>query len=76
LTDADNVMIAGAACELHPRALLKAVETEAVKGALREATDRAGDLGVEGVPAVVVDGEVFWGDDRLEEAVEAAGRAG
>ncbi len=74
LTDVDNVMIAGAACELHPRALLKAVETSVVKDALREATDRAGDLGVEGVPAVVVDGEVFWGDDRLEEAVEAAGR--
>jgi len=75
LTDVDNVMIAGAACELHPRALLKAVETEGVKGALREATDRAGDLGVEGVPAVVVDGEVFWGDDRLEDAVEAAARS-
>ncbi|HYH53632.1 MAG TPA: DsbA family protein [Solirubrobacterales bacterium] len=74
LTDVDNVMIAGAACELHPRALLKAVETDIVKGALREATDRAGDLGVEGVPAVVVDGEVFWGDDRLEESVEAAAR--
>ncbi|HEU4737571.1 MAG TPA: DsbA family protein [Solirubrobacterales bacterium] len=72
LTDVDNVMIAGAACELHPRALLKAVETEGVKGALREATDRAGDLGVEGVPSVVVGDEVFWGDDRLEEAVAAA----
>ena len=72
LTEADNVMIAAAACELHPRALLKAVETDAVKGALREATDRAGDLGVEGVPALVVDGQVFWGDDRLEEAVETA----
>jgi len=72
LTDVDNVTIAGAACELHPRALLKAVETEAVKSALREATDRASDLGVEGVPAVVVGDEVFWGDDRLEEAVEAA----
>jgi len=72
LTDVDNVMIAGAACELHPRALLKAVETEGVKSALREATDHAGDLGVEGVPAVVVGEEVFWGDDRLEEAVEAA----
>jgi 2-hydroxychromene-2-carboxylate isomerase len=72
LTEADNVMIAAAACELHPRALLKAVETDAVKGALREATGRAGDLGVEGVPALVVDGRVFWGDDRLEEAVEAA----
>jgi 2-hydroxychromene-2-carboxylate isomerase len=74
LSDPDNVMIAGAACELHPRALLKAVETEVVKTALREATDRAGDLGVEGVPSVVVGDEVFWGDDRLEEAVEAAGR--
>jgi len=72
LTDPDNVMIAGAACELHPRALLKAVQTEIVKGALREATDAAAGLGVEGVPAVVVGGQVFWGDDRLEEAVEAA----
>jgi 2-hydroxychromene-2-carboxylate isomerase len=75
LSDADNVMIAGAACEMHPRALLKAVETKVVKDALREATDRAGDLGVEGVPAVVVGDEVFWGDDRLEDAVEAAARS-
>jgi 2-hydroxychromene-2-carboxylate isomerase len=74
LSDIDNVMIAGAACELHPRALLKAVETDVVKNGLREATDRAGDLGVEGVPAVVVGDEVFWGDDRLEDAVEAAAR--
>jgi 2-hydroxychromene-2-carboxylate isomerase len=72
LTDPDNVMIAGAACELHPRALLKAVQTEIVKSGLREATDAAGDIGVEGVPAVVVGERVFWGDDRLEEAVEAA----
>jgi 2-hydroxychromene-2-carboxylate isomerase len=76
LTEVDNVMIAGAACELHPRALLKAVETEGVKSGLRDATDRAGDLGVEGVPSVVVGDEVFWGDDRLEEAVEAAARTG
>jgi 2-hydroxychromene-2-carboxylate isomerase len=72
LGDPDNVMIAGAACELHPRALLKAVQTEIVKNALREATDGAAALGVKGVPTLVVEGEVFWGDDRLEEAVEAA----
>lgn len=72
LTDPDNVMIAGAACELHPRALLKAVETQSVKGALREATDEAAARGVEGVPALVVGAEVFWGDDRLEAGVEAA----
>ncbi len=68
----DNVLIAAAACELHPRALLKAVETEGVKGALREATDRAAELGVAGVPSLLVGDEVFWGDDRVEEAVSAA----
>jgi 2-hydroxychromene-2-carboxylate isomerase len=73
LTDPDNVLVAAAAAEMHPRAIKVAVGREAVKGALREATDRAGDLGVVGVPSVVVAGEVFWGDDRLEDAAEAAG---
>jgi len=73
LSEPDNVLVAAAACELHPNALLKAVETKQVKTALREATEEAGDLGVTGVPSLVVDGEVFWGDDRVEEAVSAAG---
>lgn len=72
LTQPDNVLVAAAACELHPNAVEKAVGTTAVKGALREATDRAADLGVVGVPSLVVGEEVFWGDDRLEEAIEAA----
>lgn len=72
LTEPENVMIAAAACELHPNALTKAVGTEIVKKALIEATRQAGDVGVTGVPALVVDGRAFWGDDRLEEAVEAA----
>jgi 2-hydroxychromene-2-carboxylate isomerase len=72
LTEPDNVLIAAAACELHPNAVLKAVETSVVKDALREATGRAAELGVTGVPSLVVGEEVFWGDDRLEEAVSAA----
>jgi 2-hydroxychromene-2-carboxylate isomerase len=72
LTDPENVMIAAAACELHPRAVEKAAGTDGVKGALREATDEAAERGVFGVPSLVVGGEVFWGDDRLEEAVAAA----
>jgi 2-hydroxychromene-2-carboxylate isomerase len=68
LTDPDNVLIAAAAAEMHPRAVLSAVERESVKRGLREATELAGDLGVRGVPAIVVGGHVFWGDDRLEEA--------
>jgi len=72
LSDPENVAIAAAACELHPRALLKAVQTEGVKNGLKEATAAAGDRGVFGVPTVLVGEEVFWGDDRLEEAVQAA----
>jgi 2-hydroxychromene-2-carboxylate isomerase len=72
LTELDNVFIAAAACELHPNAVEKAVGTDGVKTALREATERAAELGVVGVPSLVVGGEVFWGDDRLEEAVVAA----
>jgi 2-hydroxychromene-2-carboxylate isomerase len=73
LSDPDNVAIAAAAAEIHPRALRAALDRETVKGRLRDATARAGDLGVRGVPSVVLDGEVYWGDDRLDEAVAAAG---
>jgi 2-hydroxychromene-2-carboxylate isomerase len=72
LSDPDNVAIAGAACELHPRALLKAVATTGVKEELRRVTEEAGALGVRGVPTVLAGGQAFWGDDRLEEAVAAA----
>jgi 2-hydroxychromene-2-carboxylate isomerase len=72
LGDPENVLVAAAACELHPRALLKAAETRAVKDGLREATDAAAERGVIGVPSIAVGNQVFWGDDRLEEAVEAA----
>ena len=76
LTDPENVMIAAAACELHPRAVEQAASRDSVKARLREATDEAGDLGVFGVPSVVVDGEVFWGDDRLEDAAAASAIVG
>jgi 2-hydroxychromene-2-carboxylate isomerase len=72
LSEVDNVLLAAAATEMHPRALLAAIERDAIKVRLREATDRAGDLGVQGVPSVIVRGAVFWGDDRLEEAAAAA----
>jgi 2-hydroxychromene-2-carboxylate isomerase len=72
LSDLDNVAIAAAAAEIHPRALAQAVARDAIKERLRAATERAGDLGVRGVPSVVLGGEVFWGDDRLSEAVAAA----
>jgi len=72
MSDVENVLIAAAACELHPNAVLKGMETQSVKDKLREATEQALERGVEGIPTVAVGDELFWGDDRLEEAVQTA----
>jgi 2-hydroxychromene-2-carboxylate isomerase len=72
LAELDNVLIAAAACELHPNAVTKGVESRSVKDRLRAATDEAAARGVVGVPTVAVGDELFWGDDRLEDAAAAA----
>jgi 2-hydroxychromene-2-carboxylate isomerase len=71
LAELDNVLIAAAAAELHPRAVTKGIESRAVKDALRAATEEAIAHGVEGVPTVRVADQLFWGDDRLEDAAAA-----
>lgn len=40
--------------------------------ALQDATGTAMELGVFGAPSFVVGGEVFWGDDRLDDAIDWA----
>src|SRR3954451_13128229 len=40
LNDDDTILIAAAACEMHPRAVLKALETRGVRDALAEASGR------------------------------------
>jgi 2-hydroxychromene-2-carboxylate isomerase len=71
LSDVENVLIAAAACELHPNAILKALETQSVKDKLREATAEAYERGVRGVPTIAVGDELFYGDDHLEGAASA-----
>jgi 2-hydroxychromene-2-carboxylate isomerase len=56
LGEADNVLIAAAACELHPRAVLTGIETASVAEALAAATRDARRRGVSEVPCAVVDG--------------------
>jgi 2-hydroxychromene-2-carboxylate isomerase len=71
LSDPDNVLVAAAACELHPKAVTVAADSAVVKDALRQATEAAAERGVVGVPTVAVGEQLFWGDDRLEEAARA-----
>jgi 2-hydroxychromene-2-carboxylate isomerase len=74
LSDVDNVLIAAAACELHPTAVLKGIEMQSTKDRLRERTREAYERGVRGVPTVAVGGELFWGDEHLEDAAAALQR--
>jgi 2-hydroxychromene-2-carboxylate isomerase len=69
---ADNVLIAAAACELHPRAVTQAAARDSVARALGDATALAAQRGVRDVPAVwLPDGSVFHGDDALDGAAQA-----
>jgi 2-hydroxychromene-2-carboxylate isomerase len=72
LEDDDAVVLAAAACEMHPSAVLKAVRLRSVGEALEEATASAARRGVRDVPAVwTPSGRVFHGDAELPFAAEA-----
>jgi 2-hydroxychromene-2-carboxylate isomerase len=71
LSDPDSVVIAAAACEMHPAAVLKAAELRSVREELARATAAAAAAGVRDVPAVRVGDQVLHGNDGLDAAAEA-----
>ena len=72
LSQPDNVLIAAAACEMHPSAVLKAAGLRLIADRLDAATAVATARGVRDVPALwVPGGEVFLGDEALDRAARA-----
>jgi 2-hydroxychromene-2-carboxylate isomerase len=69
LSQRDDVLIAGAACELHPAALIKGAELRSTRERLAAATAAARAAGVRDVPALQVGDRIFHGDRSLETAV-------
>lgn len=63
-------------CGAAPEVWLAAAEKPGTKAQLRANTDRARALGVFGAPSFVVNDELFWGDDRLEDALAWASATG
>jgi 2-hydroxychromene-2-carboxylate isomerase len=53
---------------------LDRAETDETKARLRAQTEAAQQRGIFGAPSFVVDGELFWGNDRLEDALAWAQR--
>jgi 2-hydroxychromene-2-carboxylate isomerase len=71
LTQLEGVLRVAEAAGVEADAVREGVGRPEIKQRLREATDAAIAAGVTGVPAVVVGGRVFWGDDQLEAAAAA-----
>ena len=72
LAEPENVLAAGRAAGLDAGEVSAALDDPEIKDQLRRYTDEAIERGAVGVPTVAVGDELFWGDDRLEEAAAAA----
>jgi 2-hydroxychromene-2-carboxylate isomerase len=57
------------ALQLNAEEIVEAASSRGAKAGLREQTERATALGIFGAPTWVVDGELFWGSDRVAQAV-------
>jgi 2-hydroxychromene-2-carboxylate isomerase len=68
LSVAEHVFKSAQRAGLDPTAVRAGIADPQIKQALRDATDAAYDRGVFGVPTIAIGDELFWGDDRLEDA--------
>jgi 2-hydroxychromene-2-carboxylate isomerase len=68
LTIPGRVIEAATQVGLDRAAAERAMQDPEVKATLRSATDTAYERGVFGVPTIAIGEELFWGDDRLEDA--------
>jgi len=76
LADRDTVLLAAAAAEMHPAAVIKGAALKGTRRRLDEATAAARAAGVRDIPAVRVGDRIFHGDDGLPEAAAALAAAG
>jgi len=72
LAEPANLHDAARQAGLDPGEVDEAVERDDIKQRLKDQTDEAHERGVTGIPTVAIGDELFWGDDRLEEAAAAA----
>jgi len=73
LGDESTVLLAAAACEMHPTAVLKGVALKSVTAALAAATQRARAAGAQTLPAIQVGDDLHHGSDCIERADAALG---
>jgi 2-hydroxychromene-2-carboxylate isomerase len=70
----EQASAAAAEVGLDVREAAAAAHDPAIKASLRSATEAAFARGVFGVPTLAIGAELFWGDDRLDDAAAALRR--
>lgn len=68
----DHVEHVLASLEKAPASIIARANSAEGKDLLKRATNNARELGIFGAPTFAIGRELFWGDDRLEEAIEFA----
>jgi 2-hydroxychromene-2-carboxylate isomerase len=74
LAEPDTVLIAAAACELHPAAVLKGVRLRSVRDRLERSSRQAAEAGASVLPALLCGDRLFSGENMLGEALHALGK--
>jgi 2-hydroxychromene-2-carboxylate isomerase len=67
MSSAEAVAAAAEGVGFDRPSVLAAIDDESVKARLRQHVDAALAAGVFGTPTFIVDGEMFWGADRLDQ---------
>jgi 2-hydroxychromene-2-carboxylate isomerase len=71
LAELDNVLAVAREAGLDPDDVEQGIHRPEIKDRLKGNTEEARARGVTGIPTVAIGSDLYWGDDRLEEAAAA-----
>ena len=57
-------------CKIDPDQFFETIKEQMIKDKLKEATKDAHEKGIFGAPTFMINNKIFWGQDRLEYALD------
>jgi 2-hydroxychromene-2-carboxylate isomerase len=70
--DVEHLRLLLSALGRHPEAVIERANGQDIRDRFAAETQQAKDVGIFGSPTFVWGREIFWGDDRLEDALDWA----
>jgi len=76
ISDVEVVLAVAKSVQINTEAMAAGLADQSIKDALKSAVEQAIERGIFGSPTTVVDEELFWGNDRLEQVDRWLSRGG